>query len=73
MRVLKQSHSAEKFERGDILSFLKLQFFETAKDQKPRRGPLETKKLQEKSYSVEKIQRGTLYSCSILYLTVKMK
>ena len=26
MRLLKQSHSAEKLERGDPLGFLKLQF-----------------------------------------------
>ena len=32
MRILKQSHSAEKLERGDLLGFLKLQF--AAKHQK---------------------------------------
>ena len=43
MRILKQSHSAEKLERGDPLGFLKLQF--AAKYQKTGRGdPLATKK-----------------------------
>ena len=38
MRFLKQSHSAEKLERGDPLGFLKLQF--AAKYQKKMKGGL---------------------------------
>ena len=42
IRILSQSHSAEKLERGDPLGFLKLQF--AVKYQKTWRGdPLETK------------------------------
>ena len=58
MRILKQSHSAEKLERGDLLGFLKLQF--AAKYQKTWRGDrLATKKNSKKSRTVpKKTQRG---------------
>ena len=53
MRFLKQSHSAEKLERGHPLEFLKLQF--AAKyEKKLEGGPLATKKFQKKSHSAEK-------------------
>ena len=48
MRILSQSHSAEKLERGDPLGFLKLQF--AVKYQKTSRGDrLETKKHEKNS------------------------
>ena len=47
MRFLKQSHSAEKLERGDPLGFLKLQF--AAKYQKNLKGgPFGDKKIRKK-------------------------
>ena len=47
MRILKQSHSTEKVERGDLLGFLKLQF--AAKYQKNLKGdPLATNKIRKK-------------------------
>ena len=53
MRFLKQSHSAEKLERGDPLGFLKLQF--AAKYHKTCRGDsLATKKNLRKSRTVPK-------------------
>ena len=53
IRILSQSHSAEKLERGDPLGFLKLQF--AVKYQKTWRGdPLETKKNFEKSRTMPK-------------------
>ena len=51
MRFLKQSHSAEKLERGDPLGFLKLQL--AAKYQKTWRGTLWRQK-KTKSRSAEK-------------------
>ena len=61
MRILKQSHSVEKLEKGDPLGFLKLQF--AAKCQKTRRGdPLETKKLKKKSHSALKNSKDKPYS-----------
>ena len=45
MRFLKQSHSAEKLERGDPLGFLKLQL--AAKYQKTWRGTLWRQKKQK--------------------------
>ena len=51
MRFLKQSHSAEKLERGDPLTF-GLQF--TAKYQKIEGGPFGDKKNSKKSRTVPK-------------------
>ena len=58
IRILSQSHSAEKLEKGDPLGFLKLQF--AVKYQKTWRGdPLETNKITKKSRTVpKKTQRG---------------
>ena len=59
MRILKQSHSAEKLERGDPLVFLKLQF--AAKYQKTRRGPFGDKKVSKKvAQCRKKFKGGTL-------------
>ena len=56
IRILSQSHSAEKLERGDPLGFLKLQF--AVKYQKTwRRDPLERKKIL-KSRTVPKKLKG---------------
>ena len=56
MRFSKQSHSAEKLERGKPLGFLKLQI--AAKHQKNLKGgPSGDKKKLKKSHSAEKIQR----------------
>ena len=46
MRILKQSHSAEKLDREDPLGFLKLQF--AAEYQKVQGGPFDDKKTFEK-------------------------
>ena len=71
MRFLKQSHCAEKLERGDPLGFLKLQF--AAKNQKLEGGPFGDKKKFKKSRTVaKKFKGGTLWSCPVLYLTLKM-
>ena len=58
LRILKQSHSAEKLERGDPLAFLKFQF--AAKHQKNLKGgPFGDKKNRENSRTVPKnIQIG---------------
>ena len=58
MRILKQSHSAEKLKRGDPLGFLKFSLLQTIK--KFERGTLWRQKNRKKSHSAEKIQRGTL-------------
>ena len=61
MRLLKQSHSAEKLERGETSGFLKLQF--AAKYQKTGRGTLwRQKKIEKKSHSAEKNSKGGPYS-----------
>ena len=53
MRILKQSHSAKKLEKGDPLGFLKLQL--AAKYQKNlKEDLLTTKKFEKKSHSAEK-------------------
>ena len=53
MRILKQSHSAEKLEKRDPLGFLKLQF--AAQYQKNLKGTLwRQESIQKKSYSAEK-------------------
>ena len=68
MRIVKQSHSAKKLERGDPLGFWKLQF--VAKYQKIRRGdPLETIKIsKKKSHSAEKNSKGGPYSLVRFYI-----
>ena len=53
MRILKKSHSAEKFKRGD---FLKLQF--AAKYQKIEGGPFGDKIFEKKLHSAEKNSKG---------------
>ena len=60
IRILSQSHSAEKLERGDPLGFSKLQF--AVKYRKFEGGTLWIqKKFREKSRTVpKKTQRGTL-------------
>ena len=60
MRILKQSHSAEKIERGDPLNFLKLQF--AAKYQKLEEGSFEDQKSFRKKIAQcrKKTQRGTI-------------
>ena len=53
MRFLKQSHSAEKLERGDSLGFLKPVCCKISKNLKG--GPFgDTKKFEKKSHSAEK-------------------
>ena len=59
MRILSQSHSAEKLERGDPLSFLKLQF--AVKYQKTCRGTLWRQQIR-KSRTVPKKNKGGPYS-----------
>ena len=54
MRFLKQSHSAKKLEKGDLLGFLKLQF--VAK--KLEGGPFGDKKNSKKSRTVPKKFKG---------------
>ena len=57
MRILKQSHSAEKLERGDPSGFLKLLF--AAKKSKNLRGePSATKKNSKSCIVPKKIQMG---------------
>ena len=56
MRILKQSHSAEKLERGNALGFLNFNLLQNIK--KLEAGPFGDKKLRKKSHSAEKIQRG---------------
>ena len=56
MRILSQSHSAEKLERGDPLGFLKLQF--AVKYQKTWRGLFGDKKNRKKVAQSRKTQRG---------------
>ena len=56
MRFLKQSHSAEKLERGDPLGFLKLQF--AAKYQKTWGALWRPKKISKKSRTVPKKIKG---------------
>ena len=57
MRFLKQSHCAEKLERGDPLGFLKLQF--AAKNQKLEGGPFgDKKKLKKKVAQWRKNSKG---------------
>ena len=57
MRILKQSHSAEKLERVYPLAFLKLQ--SAAKYQKLEGGPFGDKNVpKKKSHSGEKNRRG---------------
>ena len=58
MRILKQSHSAEKLERGDIFGLLKLQF--AAKHQNTWRGTLWRQKKIEKSSTVPKFKGEAL-------------
>ena len=59
MRILKQTHSAEKLERGDPLDFLKLQFAAKCKISKNLKGdPLATKKVSKKSRTVPKKIKG---------------
>ena len=72
MRIFKQSQ-CQKIERRDLLGFLRLQF--AAKYQKTRRrDPLATNKTSKKCRTVpKKIQRGTLQSRLVLYLTLEMK
>ena len=66
----KTSHSAKQLEREDPLGFLKLQFaakyYENLK-----RGPLATKKIEKKSHSAKKIQRGDLIVSSGFVSCVK--
>ena len=66
MIILKQSHCAEKVEKGDPLGFLKLQF--AAKYQKTSRGdPLTTEKNRKKSHSAEKnSKRNPIVSSSFV-------
>ena len=56
MRILKKSHSAKKFKRGDSLGFFKFQF--AARYQKFEGGD---KKIRKKVAQCQKIQRGTLF------------
>ena len=59
MRILKQSHSAEKLKRGDPLGFLKFSLLQTIK--KFERGTLWRQKI-EKSRTVPKKFKGGPYS-----------
>ena len=59
MKILKQSHSAEKPEWGDPFEISNIHF--VAKYQETRRDPMETLKIfEKKSHSSGKIERGTL-------------
>ena len=59
MKILKQSHSAEKPEWGDPFEISNIHF--VAKYQETRRDPMETLKIFEKSRTVpEKLKGGTL-------------
>ena len=60
IRILSQSHSAEKLERGDPLGFLKLQF--TVKYQKLEGGPFGDKKIRKKVAQCRKNSKGGPYS-----------
>ena len=53
MKILKQSHSAEKLERGDPLGFLKFQFAA-----KLQGRPFGDKKNRKKSHNAEKEIKG---------------
>ena len=56
MIILKQSHSAEKLERGDPLGFLILQF--VVKYQKTGRGTLSRQKIEKKVAQCRKKFKG---------------
>ena len=58
MRILKQSHSAEKLERGDLLGFLKLVCCKISK--KLKGGPFDDKKIEKVAQCRIKLKRGTL-------------
>ena len=59
MKILKKSHGAKKFKRGDPLGFLKLHF--AAKYLKNFEGALwRQKNATKKSHCAEKIQRENL-------------
>ena len=62
IRILSQSHSAEKLGRGDPLGFLKLQL--AVKFQKKLEGGTlwRQKKFEKKSHSAEKNSKGGPYS-----------
>ena len=61
MTFLKQSHSAEKLEKGDPLGFLKLQFAANANIKKLEGGTLWRQKNSKKSRTVpKKFKGGTL-------------
>ena len=61
----KRSHSAEKCKRRDPLGFINI--YSIAKYQKTRKGdPLETLKAFEKSRSVTKNRKGTLWPRLVL-------
>ena len=70
MRILKQSHSAEKLKRGDPLGLLKLQF--VAKHRKIGRETLWRQKIEKSRRVPKKVKVVTLYSRLVLYLTLKM-
>ena len=57
IRTLKQSHSAEKLERGDLLGFSKFSLLQNIKKREGR--PFGDKKISKKSRTVPKtIQKG---------------
>ena len=56
MRILKQSHSAEKFKRGNPLGFFKLQF--VTNYQKIEGDPLKAKKVRKSRTVPKKNERG---------------
>ena len=58
MTFLKQSHSAEKLEKGDPLGFLKLQFAANANIKKLEGGPFGDKKIQKKVAQFQKNSKG---------------
>ena len=64
MRVLKQSHSAEKLDREDPLGLLKLQF--AAEYQKVQGDPLTAKKLSKKNNGGGKFNKYNV-QCDIIY------
>ena len=71
MGILKQSHSAEKGKRGDLLGFLKLQC--VAKYQKNlNEGPFRGKKLEKSCTMPKKIDRWTLQTRPILQMHEKV-
>ena len=73
VRILKQSHSAEKLERGDPSGFLKLQFAGNIK--KTFGAHWRQKKTKRQSHSAETNSTGDhiVSSGFVLYFTIKIE